>query len=205
MKRFFVFLFCFVIMTTLCSCSENETANIALFSERYNAQNVEKLSYQMMSAAERGSTTEYSFVASCDESGGKIVLAKLLADENGRLFECRLVIARTDGQNKVTLLESDIDRFVESCERVLSAFSGFDSKKSENLISALEIRKSLSSQCEKTARENEYYCVFLSNEICYEIIMDNTYLKKIEETQKPESRAVYDKTTNIRTETVLHK
>ena len=95
----------------------------------------------------------------------------------------------------MTLTEADIDRFINSCEKTFCAFSGFGEVKSRDVISALE----------KTVREGEYYVVFLSNEVCFEVMFCNTYLKKIEETQKPESRAVYDSTTNIRTETVPHK
>ena len=205
MKRLSKLLLCLVLLLALCACSENETANIALFAERYNASGGEKLSYSLMSAVERENVTEYSFVSSSDEAGGKKVLVKVFANENKKLFECRLVISKTDGKNKVTLTEADIDRFINSCEKTFCAFSGFGEEKSRSVISALEIRENCSSPCEKTVREGEYYVVFLSNEVCFEVMFCNTYLKKIEETQKPESRAVYDMTTNTRTETVPHK
>ena len=205
MKRLSKLLFCLVFLLALCACSENETANIVLFAERYNASGGEKLSYSLMSAVERENATEYSFVSSSDEAGGKRVLVKAFANENNKLFECRLVISKTDGKNKVTLTEADIDRFINSCEKTFCAFSGLGVQKSCEVISALEIRKNRSSLCEKTVREGEYYVVFLSNEVCFEVMFCNTYLKKIEETQKPESRAVYDMTTNTRTETVPHK
>lgn len=205
MKKLSKLLLCLVLLLALCACSENGMANIVLFAERYNASGGEKLSYSLMSAVERENVTEYSFVSSFDEAGEKKVLVKAFANESKKLFECRLVISKTDGKSKVTLTEADIYRFIASCEKTFCAFSGFDREKSRGVISALEIRENCSSSCEKTVCEGEYYVVFLSNEVCLEVMFRNTYLKKIEETQKPESRAVYDMTTNIRTETVPHK
>lgn len=205
MKKTIRLLPLFLLLFALCSCGSLKAANIALFAERYNSFGGEKPSYPALSAAERDEKTEYSFVASADESGGKKVLVTLLADENKRLFECRLVIAKTDGKRKAALNEADIDRFVNSCERVFCGFSGVEYEKAKDVVSLLKIRENFLSSGENTAQSGEYYAAFLSNEICCDVIFRNNYLKKTEETEKPESRAVYDSTTNIRTDTVPHK
>lgn len=205
MKRLIKILCCLLPVLFLVSCSEGERANIALFAERFNTLGGKELSFSALSATETGEATQYSFVSSADEEGGKRVLVNVLENADKALFSCRLVIGKTDGKKSLSLSKEDISRFTADCERVLCAFSGFDLEKGKSLVSKLEIENGFLTSCEKTAQENEYYLVFLSNEVCCEVMMYNTYLKKIEETQKPESRAVYDSTTNIRTQTVPHK
>lgn len=205
MKKTIRLLLLILLLFALCSCENRKSANIALFAERYNSLGEEKLSYSALSATEREGKTECSFVASADESGEKKVLVTLLADENKRIFECRLVIAKTDGQRKIIITDEDVERFVNSCERVFCGFSGVEYEKAKDVVSLLKIHENFFSSGENTAQSGEYYAVFLSNEVCCDVIFRNSYLKKTEETEKPESRAVYDNTTNIRTDTVPHK
>lgn len=208
MKRAIKIIMPVLILSFLfCACSESETPNAATFVERYNSIENAKLSFSDIIGSEENGCSVYSFSETSETEQDKKILTKLFADDSKRLYECRIIMAKTDGKNKLSFSESDWERYFSAAVKTLCAFANLEKEKGESVLFELGAKDGefFSKNGEKTLETGRFCLVSLSNDAAAEIIIYNTLLKKIGETEKPESRPLFDETTKIRTETVPHK
>lgn len=196
-----------IIVVFLCACSENETPDMGTFVERYNKNSNVSLLFSDIIGTEKDGGEEYSFSAVSNGESGKKILTKLFANKSKKLYECRIVAAKSDGKTKTAFSAEDRERFFSSVLASFCAFSGLGEEKAKSVILQLGLDKeeTFLKSGERTKQADEYYLVSLSNDVAFEVIIYNTWLKKIEETEKPESKPLFEETTKIRTETVPHK
>lgn len=206
-KVFKIFASLFFVITLFCACSESETVDAGTFVERYAKLCDFPFGFSNIIASENGGAAKYSFVASKDENESKKILVTLLENENRKLFECRITMAKINGGQKTEFTADDRERFFSVCAKALRALSSFDEEKARNALIQLGIDNEdfFIKNVEQTFKTDEYFLVSIGNDVAAEVIISNTYLKKIEETEKPESKPVFGETTKIRTETVPHK
>ena len=208
MKRFLntVFLLA-MILTFFSACSESETADFGSFVDRYNSSGGRKLDFSLVVGEERDGKTVYCFSFPSNDESEKKILTKLFENEKKKLSECRIIIAKKDEHGKKEFSPKDAAQFLNEAKNALMAFSGFNEEKAKSVLLELGIGKeeTFLKNGERKVKADEYYVFSLSNDVAFEVIIYNTWLKKIEETEKPESRPVFDETTKIRTETVPHK
>ncbi len=206
-KTLKIFVLLFFIMTLFSACSESETTDAGTFVERYAKICGFPFGFSNVVASEKDGETKYSFIDSNDENKGKKILATMLENKSKKLYECRITIAKSDGKKKAEFSRQDRERYFSACLKVLRAFSNFDEEKAKSALLQLGIDKedTFIKNGERTLKTDEYYLVSIGNDAAAEVIIYNTYLKRIEETEKPESKPVFDETTKIRTETVPHK
>lgn len=195
------------VVALFCACSETETLDMGTFVERYNKNSNVSLLFSDIIGTEKDNGGEYSFFTVSNDENGKKILTKLFANKSKKLYECRIVAAKSDGKNKTAFSAKDRESFFSSALASFCAFSGFGEEKAKNALLSLELDKegTFLKSGERTAQTDEYYLVSLSNDVAFEVIIYNTWLKKIEETEKPESKPLFEETTKIRTETVPHK
>ncbi|MDO4381362.1 MAG: hypothetical protein Q4D20_10865 [Clostridia bacterium] len=208
MKRFLKTIFSLAIILALFSaCSESETIDFGSFVDRYNSSGDRKLDFSEVVGEERDGKTVYCFSFPSNNESGKKILTKLFENENKKLSECRIIIAKKDENGKKEFSSEDAAQFLNEAKNALMAFSGFNEEKAKSVLLELGIGKeeTFLKNGERKTVADEYYVFSLSNDVAFEVIIYNTWLKKVEETEKPESRPIFDETTKIRTETVPHK
>lgn len=191
----------------LCACGRSETPNLASFAKCYGKISEKELAFSQIFGSETESGNEYSFTAFQDENESKKIFVKLFADKDKKLYECRILIARRDENGAISLGKDDEEHFFDACLYSLCSFSRMNEEEGRALLSSLGMSEehSFFESGERNAESKEYYLTLLSTDPVHELLIYNTYLKKVEETQKPESRPQFDNTTKIRTETVPHK
>lgn len=200
------FLF-FSIALLFCACGEAETFDMGLFVERYNKSSGLVLSFSDIIGTKNENGEEYSFSFPKNSETDKKILIKLFANESKKLYECRIIASKTDGKRKNDFSAEERERFIFAALCSLRGFSGFSEEKGKSALLRLGLgdEKTFSKAGERTHEDDGYCLVSLSNDLGFEVLIYNTRLKKIEETEKPESRPLFEETTKIRTETVPHK
>lgn len=197
-----------IIVSFLCACSESAFVDFGTFFERFCESENSSLSFSDVLFSEKDGGKEYVFSPSKGEDGEEKTVIRLFSNSGGKLYECRVIFPKLLENGKpMSRSQGEKENFQKICENALSAFSGFSFEKSEAALSELEFESetAFSKSFEKTKKERGIYLVALSNEAVTELVIYNSYLHEIEETQKPESRLAFDKTTNVRTETVPHR
>lgn len=196
----------FIIIMIFNGCTQGEFCNPELFAKRYRNLSGNEISPESFIGTDFEDKKLYLFEAA--QTDGITTLVKLFTDRQGRIAECRIVISKLDENGKPVLLTSAArEAFFESSKNVASALSGEDKEKTADLLCELLDIEELSKteNVEKAAEHGSQRYVYVSNEVVSEIVIYNKWLCKAEETQKPESKVAFDKTTNVRTETVPHK
>ena len=192
-----------IIPFTIClvSCTHSEYLNFASFVDNYNHNDI--LDYQ-------------SFISFYDENKGSdifsctirkeksTVLLNLITDENSRINQCSITIAKcSENADKINLNSSDINNFKSVCKNAVSAYTYKTSDDSEKLLADFDFKKAAATDSfEQTKGEGSYYMILLSNELSCEFIIKNRWLCDIETTQKPDNKNDFVENTSIRTETV---
>ena len=197
-----------MLAVSLCACGESGFIDFGTFFERFCELEKGSLSFSDVLYFEEEGEKEYVFSPSGEEAGEERIAVRLFSNAEGKLCECRVIFPKLlENGSAAALSEDEKSGFLKTCENALSAFSGLSPEKSEAALSALELQseEAFSKSFEKTKKEKGIYLVALSNEAVTELVIYNSFLHEIEETKKPESRPAFDKTTNIRTETVPHR
>ena len=207
MKRLIILVLTVVLVSVfLGGCTQGEFCNPELFAERYNELSVNEIRVEDYFGEDTKNGRVYVFEA--DEADGVKTVIRLFTDYQGRISECRIIISKLDENGKPVFVTSAAKTaFYEASVAAVCAFSGANEEEVEKTLAELLAENELSEKktVERTSALGSQWLVFLSNEVVSEVVIYNKWLFKIEETLKPESKVAFDKTTNIRTETVPHK
>lgn len=194
------------MFSVLTGCTQGEFCNLELFSKRYGKLTGTEVNIEDFIGTEYENKKVYMLEA--ERTNNSKTLIKLFTDSDGRICECRVIISKTDENKSPLLLTYDEkENFIEISRLVVCSVVNIEQEKvNEMLLKIITFNENTkSSAYEKTAQDENQRYVFLSNELVSELVIYNKWLCKAEETQKPESKAAFDGTTNIRTDTVAHK
>lgn len=197
-----VLFFCFLLV----GCSKGEFCNPELFFERFSALSGNEIKTESLVTTESEGARVYLFEAAQEDNIKTVI--KLFSDSQGRIFECRVIISKLDENGKPILLTSKAkEAFLKAAKQAACALDASLKENADEIFSELFTLDEVSSTntAEKNAEHKKQRYVFLSNEAVSSVVIYNAFLCPTEETRKPESKAAFDKTTNVRTQTVPHK
>lgn len=207
MKRFLkIILPILLALLLLSACTQGEFCNPELFLERFYEISGTEIKTENLIGTEDGDSKSYLFEAA--EADEIKTVIKLFFDAQGRISECRVIISKLDKNGKPLLLTSPAkEAFLESAKVAACAFDTDIKEKVDGIFESLFTLDELgdSKTTERNAEYGHRRYVYLSNEVVSEVVIYNAWLCPAEETLKPESKAAFDKTTNVRTQTVPHK
>lgn len=207
MKRFFkIILPALLVLLLLSACTQGEFCNPELFLERFSEFSGNEIKTENLIGAEDGDSNVCLFEAA--EADGIKTAIKLFFDSQGRISEVRVIVSKLDENGNPILLTSRAkEAFLESAKAAACAFDRDIKGKVGEIFESLFTLDELGDS--KTAERNAWYghqrYVYLSNAAVSEVVIYNAWLCPAQETLKPESKAAFDKTTNVRTQTVPHK
>ena len=171
---------CFLIITALTACSVGEFRNIVSFIDIYN-----EISPYPISLSD--------FIIA-DENKNEYVLLKdgmilsISEDNDGKINTLRMIIRKSDIDDS-----KKIETYTENLKSVIKAYCGYNNEETEEIIKAFSLndKNAIDKSCELTLKKSNFYFIYYSNEISSEVRITNTYLQKIEPTEKPESKPFY--------------
>ncbi len=171
---------CFFIITTLTACTVGEFRNIVSFIDIYNEISAYPISLSDFFIADE---SENEYVLLKDN-----VIMSITEDNDGKINTCRLIIRKSDAENS-----EKTEIFLENLKLVIMSYCGFSEEKTEEIIKAFSLKdkNAFNKNCELTLNKNNFCFIYYSNEISSEVRIINTYLQKIEPTEKPESKPFY--------------
>ena len=188
MKRAFLILLSAVLLSfTMNGCTPTGYSNLLLFTDRLNDISEEKISLESYVLYE-GS---YSLIV---EKNAAKVLITADENENGDLVKIGVTVSKLDEsgkEKKISASEGELYR--KKVSEVIYAFTLFNEDKSRELTEKILPLKDedLLRTGELTLETENYRLVYYSNKLCCRFTVTDTYLEKIEVTEKPVSRALY--------------
>ena len=195
-----ILILIFVLIFTFNGCSENAEMNLSVFIDYYNTLSVNEIDFTDFSGvtADNGNM-EYSLSVKDNDN---IILVKLI-EENDEIKECRVILSKLNNKlEKVEITEKYNDLFFRTVENVGCSFV----RSTDNVL--LNIFESITADpdvSEKTDKYKDYNFIYISNDICRELIIRNKWFFEEETTEKPENINSFLNTAPIRTETAPHR
>lgn len=171
---------CFFIILCLSACSAGEFRNLVSFTDAYNKFSVNKLSLSDFIFDQADKT--YSAIV--DSS----VILNLKEGNDGKIHTCRVLI---DKSNNIS--NQHKTDFTQVLKYTVMAFCDCDKDTAEKIILdfSLQDYETFLKQGELTLMKDNFCFIYYSNEISSEVRIINTYLQKIEVTEKPVSKPYY--------------
>lgn len=189
-----------VIFPFLTACSSESFMNLSVFIRCFHSQELETEDFYTEKDENRNNVF-YTFF----EEDGSTVMLKLICSSENKIDEVRIYLPKTDENAKVrSITTEDISLFTEITASAIEAFTYYSESDTEKILKEMCLydKNSYKNEGELTKEKDNFYFVYLSSFLGSEVMIYNTYLKKVEPTQKPESRPMFGDTTNIRTQTV---
>ena len=182
--KVFKIILCFFIILFLSACGNSEFMNLYAFTENYN-----KISDSNLSISDFYFQNPQSpiYTAILGNSENKILLT-LENRESDIIDKVTVSIVKEKAPSaKQTELYRKILR------DVLAAYCNYDGISSENIISAfgLNENETFIQTGELTLKKDNFYFVYYSTDIISQVMIFNTYLYKIDPTEKPVSKTYY--------------
>lgn len=199
MKRLFAVLviFSFLVFN---GCAVKEKMNLAIFINNYNSVSSDLIDFTSFSGTvENEDTTDYTFKIENDDKEVYVVLS----DVNKEIKECRVVVSKLDKNFKEAPVSDELwDTFKIAAYNTAYAFTFGNSELSEYIVSTMLNDKDIP---ETTYKSGDYNIIYISNNLCCELIIRNRWLFSEETTVKPENKNNFEFTSPVRTETVPHR
>lgn len=199
-KMFFEFAAIITAFSLLTACSSERFMDLSVFTRLFSYKELTVEDFYV-EEDEKGNNIFYTFF----DSENSTVLLKLLCNSQNKIDEVRIYLPKTDENgNEKTVTTEDIILFTDVVSASLSTFTYYSKEQTENILKEMCLydKKSYSDEGELTKEKDNFYFIYLSSYLGSEIMIYNTYLKEVEQTEKPESRPLYGETTNMREETV---
>ncbi len=201
MKRIlFKLTVCIMFFSLFTACSSERFMDLSIFVRLYGQEEELEIEDFFAEKDENGNLIFYTFF----EEDNSTVMLKLICNNENKIDEVRIYLPKTDenGYEKAVTTE-DISLFTEVASASIKAYTYFGENEAESILKEMCLydKKSYSDEGELTKTKGNFYFVYLSSYLGSEVMIYNTYLKKVEETEKPESRPLYGETTNMREET----
>lgn len=175
-------LFCAFVLS---ACSHGDSVNLLFFTDNFNK--IRKNENQVVSEYTVNGNT-FSTVL---KSGKSEALLSLEEDENGRIKTARLTLSKiNENAQPKNISETEADFFKNTAAEMLYAFTFFESKKCQAILSQLlpETSTGFHKTGELNTQSENFFLVYYSNKICCQLFVTNTYLEEIEPTKKPENK-----------------
>lgn len=195
-----ILILIFVLIFTFNGCSENAEMNLSVFIDYYNTLSVNEIDFTDFSGvtADNGNM-EYSLSVKDNDN---IILVKLI-EENDEIKECRVILSKLNNKlEKVEITEKYNDLFFSTVENVGCSFVRSTDDVLLNIFESITADPDVS---EKTDKYKDYNFIYISNDICRELIIRNKWFFEEESTEKPENINSFLNTAPIRTETAPHR
>ncbi len=200
-KIIFRFSVIITVLSLLTACSSESFMDLSVFVRLYSEENELKIDDFY---AEKDKNCNYIFYTFFEEKGSTVML-KLICNNENKIDEVRIYLPKTDenGNEKIINTE-DISLFTKTAASALKTYTSYSDGEAESILREMCLydKRSYSDTGELTKTKGNFYFIYLSSYLGSELMIYNTFLKKVEETEKPESRPLYGETTNLREETV---
>ena len=177
---------CFFIILTFASCGKNEFMNLYAFTESYNkaADNKLDISNFYFKKGQKGTYTTF-----LGDVGNEILLtAKSKNDDIIEEIQISLIKNKSSPPSDVqTAL------FRKVLINTIGAFCSYENKQADSIISALTLNdyNTFLKNGELTLKQGNFYFVYYSTDLICQVMIYNTYLHKIEATEKPVSKPYF--------------
>lgn len=199
MKKLFVIILSISATLLISACAREEFIDLSGFSKAFDYQSLSPESFYV---EESGENLAYFTFFHREKSA---VMLKLISEKNNKISEIRIYLPKYDeNASKRKVASNDIYLFTEVSLSALKAFTGYSEEISEIILSELQLYKieAYKNKGELTKAKENYYFVYHSSNLGCELVITDTYLKDIPETEKPESRPMFGDIPDLRTETV---
>ena len=199
-KIFFILSAVFLSLCLLTSCARGRSRDLSTF--------VSCFSYRELSVEdfyrEKDNNIYYTFLNENDSS----VMIKILCNDENIIEQVRVFLPKADSNAKKKEISTrDISLFVPVVSSCLTAYTSCNTDDGEKILREMFLydKNTYHKKGELTKNQNSFHYSYLSSSLGCEFTVTDTYLMKIEETRKPESRPAFGDTTNIRTQTAPQK
>ncbi len=188
-----LFVSLFFITTALSACTPVGHPNILLFTHRFSDINEEEIKISDFMIID----DRYKLLF---EKEGFSVLLTAEENEKGEIKKVHLSFAKIDENGKEKApTDAEAEFYKEKAYQLLYAFTVRDENQCRETAEKILPLKSedFLKTGELTMNKDNLHLVYYSNKICCRLTVTNTYLEKIEATQKPVSEPLYEVTANI--------
>jgi hypothetical protein len=182
----FKIIICFFILLSFASCGKSEFMNLYSFTEIYNKTSRESIN---ISDFYFQPEDKHSYTAFLGDEVSEILLT-LKSEETDIIEEIRLSLVKERSHSPAA---TQTDLFTRTLRNTLSAFCSYTKDETDNIISAFELDnpETFIREGELTLTAGNFHFVYYSTELISQVIIYNTYLHKIEATEKPVSKPYY--------------
>ena len=190
-----------LLLALLCACAASPTMDLSGFLQNRKALGAPLDLTCLYRVQSDGGE---SFYLPCAEG----VALRLLTLETGELYECRVLLQKTDASGRTMALKQEtLNAFLAECAVTLRAFCGMDKDAAENVLQALSLQEADAHQKAGalTMESGRFHLTFRSHPLESLLCVRNRQLMAVPESDPPESRPLFDDTTATRKETVPHK
>lgn len=185
MKVFKISL-CFFIVLCFASCGKNEFCNIYSFVDNYNTVSTDKISVTDFYFDNPGSSQYTAVLGNPNEE----ITIEINSSSNALIEEIKISLIK----NKATPpSQQQIANFIKILSNSLYAYFHYSEKECADIINAFELNlnDTYTKEGELTLKRGNFYFIYYSTDLISRVTVINTYLKKIEVTEKPVSKPYY--------------
>lgn len=185
MKVFKISL-CFFIILCFASCGKNEFCNIYSFVDNYNSVCTDKISVSDF-YFDNPDSSQYTTVSG---NNNEEITIEILAAPDASIEEIKISLIKN---KDIPPVRPQIDNFIKILTNSLKAYCGYSEPECAEIINAfsLNINETYSKEGELTLNKDNFYFTYYSTDLISRVAVSNTYLKKIEPTEKPVSKPYY--------------
>lgn len=177
---------CFLIILTFASCGKSEFMNLYAFTENYNKTADYKLNISDFAFKEGQKGIYTAFLGDV----GNEILLTTKSKEDDTIEEIQMSLIK---EKNAPPSYTQTDLFRNVLMNTISAFCSYEKDQTDNIISALTLydNGSFLKNGELTLKQGNFYFVYYSTDLISQVMIYNTYLHKIEATEKPVSKPYF--------------
>lgn len=177
---------CFFIILSFASCGKSEFMNLYAFTENYNEVSESKIN---LTDFYFQNPQNFSYTAVLGSSDNEVLLT-LKSEKSDIIEEIEVSVVKSKTKSPDNI---QIELFREILNNVLKAYCNYDDNKIKDIITSFKLDdyQTFIKQGELTLKKENFYFVYYSTELISQVKIYNTYLHKIEPTEKPVSKPYY--------------
>lgn len=177
---------CFFIILSFASCGKSEFMNLYAFTENYNEVSESKIN---LTDFYFQNPQNFSYTAVLGSSDNEVLLT-LKSEKSDIIEEIEVSVVKSKTKSPDNI---QIELFMEILNNVLKAYCNYDDNKIKDIITSFKLDdyQTYIKQGELTLKKENFYFVYYSTELISQVKIYNTYLHKIEPTEKPVSKPYY--------------
>ena len=177
---------CFFIILSFASCGKSEFMNLYAFTENNNEVSESKIN---LTDFYFQNPQNFSYTAVLGSSDNEVLLT-LKSEKSDIIEEIEVSVVKSKTKSPDNI---QIELFREILNNVLKAYCNYDDNKIKDIITSFKLDdyQTYIKQGELTLKKENFYFVYYSTELISQLKIYNTYLHKIEPTEKPVSKPYY--------------